>query len=352
MIPSKKTTKIFLLFIIIIIGVSCYFYIHKNEVSTDDASIDGQNVVVSPKVQGYIKNLYVQDNQLVHAGDILLEIDPTDYQIKRDQEEAALLAAKAAVNTAINNKDITSVSAPSNRDAAAAQVASQQALWEKSRNDRERIEKLYAVGACSRQQLDQAIATEKSDHSTLNKLESNFRAVDSVSPTIAAAQNTVEQLEAKVTQAEADLRQAEANLANTKIIAPIDGRITKRSINEGSYVQIGQQLLSLVSSTDIWIIANFKENQMENIKPGQLVDIRIDAYPNVHLKGKVDSIQSGTGSYFSLFPTENATGNFVKVAQRIPVKIIFDTPPNSQFQLGSGMSVIPTVYTESTGLHL
>ena len=349
--PSKKVIKIVLLLSISIIGILSYTLIHNNEISTDDATIDGNIVVVSPKVQGYIKNLYVQDNQSVKTGDVLLEIDPTDYQISLNKAKAALLETQAALDNAINAKNITSISAPSNRDAAAAQVASQQALWEKSSTDRKRIENLYAVEACSKQQLDQAIATEKSDYSTLIKLEYNLRAVDSVVPTIASAQNTIEQLQAKVAQAEAELEQAEFNLANTKIIAPFDGRITKRSINKGSYIQVGQQLFSLVSS-DTWIIANFKENQIEHIKPGQAVDIRIDAYPNIHLKGKIDSIQSGTGSYFSLFPAENATGNFVKITQRIPVKILFDTTPELQLQLGPGMSVLPTVYTESSGIHL
>ena len=145
--------------------------------------------------------------------------------------------------------------------------------------------------------------------------------------------------------------QAETDLANTKIIAPIDGRITKRSVEIGNYVQAGQQLGSQ-AGTELWVVANFKETQLERMRPGQTVDVRIDAFPNVKLRGKVDSFQAGTGSRFSLFPAENATGNFVKIVQRVPVKIVFDNPPDDTLHLGPGMSVVPTVYTESAGFSL
>jgi membrane fusion protein (multidrug efflux system) len=155
---------------------------------------------------------------------------------------------------------------------------------------------------------------------------------------------------AQVRQAEADLAQAETDLANTKVIAAIDGRITKRSVEIGNYVQTGQQLATLVG-TELWVVANFKETQLDHMRTGQPVSIRIDAFPSVKLSGKVDSFQAGTGSHFSLFPAENATGNFVKTVQRVPVKIVFDAPPDAALPLGPGMSVIPTVYT-STGTAL
>ena len=179
-------------------------------------------------------------------------------------------------------------------------------------------------------------------------LQADLHSANTAPSVISAAKNTSEQLQAQVKQAESDLAQAESDLANTKVIAPMDGRITKRSVEPGNYVQVGQQLTSLVG-TDLWVTANFKEIQLTHMRVGQLVDIRIDAYPNIVLHGEVDSFQAGTGSYFSLFPAENATGNFVKIVQRIPVKIVFDNPPDAALSLGPGMSVTPIVYTDKPG---
>lgn len=345
---SPKFIKAILVALAILIGGGIYYYLHRSEVSTDSAAINGHIVVISPKIQGYVKALYVLDNQFVKAGDVLLEIDPADYLIRRDRAKAALEAAKAAANASRSNLQTTAVAAPSAIDSVEAQVASVQATWEKSFADRQRMESLFSAGAASRQQLDQAIATEKSDRSTLEKLKADLRSANTAPSVIASAQSTSDQLLAQVRQAEADFAQAETDLANTKIIAPIDGRITKRSVELGNYVQAGQQLGSLVGS-ELWVVANFKETQLEHMRPGQPVDIRIDAYPKVMLHGKVDSFQSGTGSYFSLFPAENATGNFVKIVQRVPVKIVFDSAPDGNLHLGPGMSVVPTVHTESTG---
>ncbi len=345
---DSKFMKVFLVFILLFIGVGTYYYFHRSEVSTDNATIDGRVVVISPKVQGYVKALYIQDNQAVKAGDVLLEIDPTDYIVRRDRAKAALAAARAAASAARNNLATTTVSAPSNRDAVEAQVAAAEAIWKKSSADRQRMEKLFNDGACSQQQLDQATATEKSDRATVEKLRADFRSANAAPTVIAAANDTSEQLQAQIRQAEADFAQAEIDLANTKIIAPMDGRISKRNVEIGNYVQTGQQLTSLVGM-ELWVTANFKENQLEHMRIGQPVEIRIDAYPSVKLHGKVDSFQSGTGSYFSLFPAENATGNFVKIVQRVPVKIVFDNPPDSSLNLGPGMSVIPTVYLSSAG---
>lgn len=343
---SSRFIKIFLVALIVALGASSYYYFHRNDISTDSATIEGQAVIVSTKVQGYVKELYIQDNQTVKAGDVLLEIDPIDYQIRRDRARAALAAAKAAVAVAVHNSETIAVSAPANEDAISAQVASAKAIWEKSASDRQRMENLFESGACSQQQRDQAIATERSDRAALEKLKADLKSAATAPNVIAAAHNTIEQLQAQVAQAEADLAQAEKDLSNTKIIAPIAGRIIKSNIESGNYVQPGQQLASLVG-TNMWVVANFKETQLERMKPGQSVDIRIDAYPKVVLYGKIDSFQSGTGSRFSLFPAENATGNFVKIVQRVPVKILFDTPPDDQLHLGLGMSVFPTVHTES-----
>jgi membrane fusion protein (multidrug efflux system) len=346
-IPAKKAA-VFLIIIAVIIGAGVYYYVHRNEVSTDDAAIDGRTVVISAKVPGYVKALYVQDNQKVRVGDVLLEIDPADYIIRRNRAKAVLAAAIAAADASRSNLETTAVSAPSSIDAAKAQLASAEASWTRSSGDRRRMEFLFSSGAISRQELDLAIATERSDYFTLDKLRADIRSANTAPSVIAAVKNTSEQLQALSKQAEADLAQAESDLANTRVLAPLDGHITKRSVETGNYVQTGQQLSSLVGS-ELWVVANFKENQLERMRPGQPVDIRIDAFPHIRLRGRVDSMQLGTGARFSLFPAENATGNFVKIVQRIPVKIVFDSPPDDSLLLGLGMSVIPTVFTEATG---
>jgi membrane fusion protein (multidrug efflux system) len=347
---SAKFIKIFIVILLILGGAGTYYYLQRGEISTDNANIDGRTVVLSPKVQGYVKALNIQDNQLVKAGDVLLEIDPTDYIIRRDKAKAVLLAAQAAANASHHNLETTTVSAPSNIDGAQAQVASAQATWEKALADRQRMDSLFSAGACAQQQLDQAVATEKSTRAALDQMRAALHSADTAPTVIAAAQDTSDQLQAQVKQAEVDLAQAENDLANTKIIAPMDGRITNRSVESGNYVQAGQQLGSLVG-TELWVTANFKENQLETMRVGQPVDIHIDAFPTIVLHGKVDSFQAGTGSHFSLFPAENATGNFVKTVQRVPVKIVFDTMPDASLPLGLGMSVIPTVYTENAGIN-
>lgn len=345
---TAKFVKILIVLVLIVGGASTYYYLHHNEIATDNAAIDGQTVVLSPKVQGYVKAIHINDNQVVKAGDVLLEIDPSDYIIRRDRAKATLAAAQAAANASHSNLETTTVSAPSNIQGAQAQVASAEATWEKALSDRQRMDSLFSAGACSQQQLDQAIATEKSLRSALEKTRADLRSAGTAPSVISAAQNTSEQLQAQVKQAEVDLAQAENDLANTKIIAPIDGRITKKSVEIGNYVQAGQQLSSLVG-TELWVIANLKETQLEHLRIGQAVDIEIDAFPGIKLSGKIDSVQAGTGGHFSLFPAENATGNFVKIVQRVPVKIVFVNQPDEVLHLGPGMSVTPIIHTEGAG---
>ena len=315
---NKAIFKFFLLLLVIGISAGGYYYLHRGEQSTDDAAIDGHIAAVSPKIQGYVKTVYITDNQQVKAGDLLLEIDPQDYIIRRDQARAALAAARAAASAADNSAKTTSVSAPANADAATAQVATAQATWEKAAADRSRAEALFDAEAYSRQQLDQAVAAERAARGTLDQMQSARQAVSTATTAIAGAQDTRDQLLAQVKQAEAALAQAESDLANTKIVAAMDGRITKRSVEPGNFVQPGQQLASVVGG-DLWVTANFKETQLMQMRQGQRVDIKVDAFPNMILHGKVDSLQAGTGARFSLFPAENATGNFVKIVQRVQI---------------------------------
>lgn len=346
--PNAKFIKIFVVLLLLLGAAGTYYYLQRGEVSTDNAVISGSTAVISPKVQGYVKVLNIQDNQLVKAGDVLLEIDPADYIIRRDRAKAALAAAQAAAKAARSNLKTTVVTAPANVDAAQAQVDAAQATWEKNFADRQRMESLFESGATSRQQLDQAIAAEKASRSALEQMNAVLHSSSTAPNVIASAQDTSEQIEAQVRQAEVDLAQAESDLANTKIIAPMDGRITKRSVEVGNYVQPGTQLTSLVGA-ELWVIANFKETQLEHMQIGQTVSIKVDAFPHTTLYGKIESLQAGTGAYFSLFPAENATGNFVKTVQRVPVKIVFDNQPDATLHLGPGMSVVPTVYTERKG---
>lgn len=338
-------SRIFVILIILgALGAGAFYaYIHRDEESTDDAAINGTVITVSPKIAGYVKTLNIDDNQQVKAGDVLLEIDPTDYMIRCDRARAALEAAKAAAEGAQNNSETTDISAPSNLDAAEAQVAAAQANWDKANSDLNRMQRL-SNEARSQEQLEQAIAAEKSAKSNLENAEAKLRSAETAPKAMAQAKAGSDQLTAEVKQAEADLAQAENDLANTKIIAPIDGRISKRGVSRGNYVQPGQALASLVG-TDLWIVADFKETQLKHMRSGQFVAIKLDAYPDMTFIGKVDSIQSGTGAFFSAFPPENATGNFVKIVQRVPVKITFDKPLDPALAIGPGMSVVPTVYT-------
>jgi membrane fusion protein (multidrug efflux system) len=254
-----------------------------------------------------------------------------------------LEAAKAAAEAAVNNAATTTVSAPSNLEAAQAQVAAAQANWDKAIDDLKRMQRL-SNEARSQEQLEQAIAAEKSAHANFEDAGAKLRSAQTAPKAIAQAKASSDQLAAQVKQSEADLALAEIDLSNTKIVAPIDGRITKRSVERGNYVQPGQALASLVGN-DLWVVANFKETQLHHMHPGQVVKIEIDAYPDTAFNGKVDSIQSGTGAFFSAFPPENATGNFVKIVQRVPVKIVFDPAPDAALAIGPGMSVVPTVDT-------
>ena len=334
---------IFTLILAAIAGGAAYLYSRRWEESTDDAALSARAVGISPKISGYVKTLNINDNQWVTAGALLLEIDPSDYLIRRDKAKAVYEAARSALSASHNTLETTNVSAPSNRDAAAAQVDAANANLVKAEQDLTRMQHLSSE-ARSQWQLEQAVAAQKAAKANVYEALARLRSAETAPKAIAAAKATKEQLAAQFKQAEADLALAESDLANTKLYAALDGRITNRAVERGDYVQIGQQLGSVVG-TEFWVIANFKETQLTHMRPGQAVKISIDAFPDQNLQGKVDSIQSGTGAFFSAFPPQNATGNFVKIVQRVPVKIIFQPPPDPTLTLGPGMSVMPTVNT-------
>ncbi len=260
------------------LGARYWLFARAHE-STDNAFVEARVVQISPKIAGYVEAVPVTDNQRVKTGDVLVQLDARDYTAMVEQARAQLRAAEVAATAAAD--------------------------------DARRAEALFGRGLIARQELDHAQAQARST----------------------AAQRDA----ARQALAEAELR-----VAYTTLRTPEAGRVTRKTVEEGQFVQPGQALMALVTD-DLWVVANFKETQLAEIRPGQSVQIKVDAYPRKIFRGHVDSIQAGTGSRFSLLPPENATGNYVKVVQRVPVKIVFDDPPDPERPLGPGMSVVPTV---------
>lgn len=319
-----------------------YWYLTRNEVTTDDAYTDGNAVMVAPQVAGTVVALEVTDNQHVKAGQVLLKIDPRAYQAARDEAAGDLAVAQAQLSDARARLASARITYPAKLAEAQAQRAVAQAAQFKARTDLRRQQSLPKM-ATTQQDLDNAEAAKRSADAQVAQAEANLRSADTVQQSIDQAAAQVKQLQGQVELAKARLAQAQLNLDWTVLRAPQAGWVTKRNVNQGNYVTPGQALLSLVTA-QVWITANFKEGDLARMRPGQKVDISVDAYPSLHLKGHVDSIQLGSGSRFSAFPVENATGNFVKVVQRVPVKIDIDSglPPN--FPLPLGLSVEPTIH--------
>lgn len=263
----------------VLIGLALYFALRPPSASTDDAAIEAHVIPVSAKVAGHVARVLVDDNRRVKAGELLAELDSRDFQTRLDQAEG--------------------------------KVASDRAEAAKTGADLKRAQALFARDEASKQDLEHAQAAADAGKADLS-------------------------------QSEAALRQAELDFSYTRIEAPEAGRVTRKAIEPGAYVSIGQSVLALVPD-DVWVVANFKETQLTRMRAGQPAEIRVDAYPDERLRGHVDSIQAGTGARFSLLPAENATGNFIKVVQRVPVKIVLDGRPAGGRALAPGMSVEATV---------
>ncbi|HEX3504401.1 MAG TPA: HlyD family secretion protein [Xanthobacteraceae bacterium] len=287
--------------------------------STDDAFIDARTVQISAQVAAAIVDVPVTDNQLVEAGTELVRLDDRDYIAQRDQAQAS-----------INNFAAQIVEQKAKIAQAEKQVAQAQASLTFAQQQADRYQTLAKQGSGTVEQAQQYSSNLLQSQAALAAAQANATAVEKEEPV----------LEAQLKNAQAQLAQAEANLSRTIITAPVAGRVTRLTAAKGAYAAVGQALMMFVPR-DIWLTANFKETQLDHMRPGQPVEIFIDAYPDRTFKGHVDSVQSGSGTAFSLLPAENATGNYVKIVQRVPVKIVFDTPPD--VQLGPGMSVVPTV---------
>jgi membrane fusion protein, multidrug efflux system len=317
--------------------------------STDDAFLDGHILSIAPKVAGQVKEVCVTDNQVVQAGQALVEIDPRDLQVQLDQKRAALNAARVniellAANLELSRAQVASAAAAAKQ--AAAEAAAAQATSERANADLKRADELIGNRTISPQEHDtakaNAAATEANLRAAQEKAASNQSKVSEAEAQVAASQKALDRGKAQARQAEWDAHAAELNLSYTRILAPEEGRVTKKSVETGDYLQVGQTLMALVPSR-LWVTANFKETQLARIRIHQPVTVRIDSVPGRTFSGHVDSIQAGSGARFSLLPPENAVGNYVKVVQRVPVKIVFDQPPASAQTLGPGMSVSPLV---------
>ena len=371
--------------VLLVVGIFVYRYVTSYE-STDDAQVDGHVNSISARISGHVIKLNVDDNQYVQAGTVLVEIDPADYQVayeraKADFEDAQAAALAAGVNVPITSVNTSSQLSASEADvnsaragiqvarqqfeAAKAQLQQTDANNIKAQNDLGRYKQLVDKQEISQQQYDQAVAAARA----------SAAAVDAARASADAAQQQVAQAQAKLAQAEAnqryantapkqiqviqaraksalaeaqrkkaDLDQAQLNLQYTKIVAPVNGIVSDRTVEVGQNVAPGQELMKVINLDDVWITANFKETQLRKMRVGQKTNIEVDANGRTY-NGKVDSIAGASGARFSLLPPENATGNYVKVVQRIPVKIVLDPGSNKDHQLRPGMSVTPKVWT-------
>jgi membrane fusion protein, multidrug efflux system len=324
-----------ILLIAIIIGGVLWWLNARRYESTDDAFIDAHMGRVAPQVPGRVLHVLVTDNQAVTPGQLLVEIDPADLQAKLDQALATEAQAAAGV---VQAKAQQAVSA-ANTAEAEAQVAVAEANATNAATQLKRDQALAAQQVVSRQQLDNDTANARSTAANLAAAQKRFASAQAQE---AVAASQVVAAEANQKAASAQLEQARLNRSYTQVMAGETGRVAHVNVAVGDYVQVGQNLMALVPSL-IWITANFKETQLDLMRPGQPVDIHVDAYPEKIFHGHLDSVQPGSGAAFSLLPPENATGNYVKVVQRVPVKIVFDDPPDPDRPLGPGMSVEPQV---------
>ncbi len=312
---------------VIIVSSLFYFEYRKTHVSTDDAFVDGRVYLVASKIPGTVKILHVTDNQMVKKGETLVEIDPADYEVRVLESRASLEAARHQL-----------IELQASLDSARAGLEAQESLLRKAEIDFQRADSLVKEDLVTKEFFDQK-------KTALEVAQAQLKLSREVVKKTEASLGTQKAI---IRQAQSTLQGAELNQSYTKVLAPADGYVTKRNVEAGNRVQTGQPLLAVVSLApgDVWITANYKETDLTRVKPGQKVRIKVDTYPGKVLQGRVESIMAGTGSAFSLFPPENATGNYVKVVQRIPVRIVLDESNNPAPVLRIGMSVVPTILTD------
>jgi membrane fusion protein (multidrug efflux system) len=402
--PRKRRLWMVLGLVFLLVAACAGWLIHGYYAvreSTDDAQVDGHINPISARVSGTVTRVLVNDNEFVKAGSVLVQIDPRDYQVAVARAEAELADARANVQGASTNVPITSTTASSQlenaraavseaqagiaatqqsipaaiarRDAAQSRLREAEANAAKAAKDLDRYRQLVAKDEISRQQYDAAVAAAQAAQARVDverasvaeaerdvaaaqaQLEQARARAAQARAGVAAAQTVPQQLavtrsrvasaQARVQQAQAALEQAKLNLSYTTVVAPVDGVVSRKTVEVGQIIQPGQQLMSVIPLNDIWITANFKETQLKSMRVGQPAEIKVDAFGRKY-RGHVDSIAGATGARFSLLPPENATGNFVKVVQRVPVKIVLEPGENKDQLLRPGMSVEPTVFTK------
>jgi membrane fusion protein, multidrug efflux system len=326
---------------VLVFGGLIYWLMTRNQENTDDAYTDGRAISIAPQVSGAVVSLDVTDNQFVKAGQPLIHIDPRQYLIDKEQAEGELATAKAQYEAQQLGAEIARKNFPAQLQQSQAQLLNAQANLTRAQADYDR-QKSLSKPATSQQEVDSATAALDQAKAQVQLAQAQVTENSPVPQRIGQTDAQVSQLKGQVEQAQARLDQANLNLWKAVVYAPQDGWITKRNVEKGTYVAPGQQLFSIVSP-EVWVTANFKESQLAYMRPGQSVRISVDAYPNLDLRGHVDSVQLGSGSKFTAFPPENATGNFVKVVQRVPVKIVIDSGLDPQIPLPLGISVVPTV---------
>lgn len=331
-------------------GWLIYSWYMRTYISTDDAYITGRIHLIAPKIAGTAASVCVKDNQYVKAGELLLEIMPEDYEVKVRQASSALDAERSQQTDAFNQieqSEKMSAEAKARVAAANASIDAEKANLQKAETDFRRAERLLKAQAVSQEFYDQAKtyydmskARMKSAQEALNQAFA-YAQVQDVS--VKRARSGLLTRSSVVKQKEAALQEANLGMSYTKIYSPADGYITKKAVEAGDQLRPGQPVMAVVPLDDVWIIANYKETQLTKVKPGQKVRVKVDTYPGHTFEGKVESITAGTGSVLSMFPPENATGSFVKVVQRIPVKIVLNDKAASAHLLRPGMSVVPTI---------
>jgi Multidrug resistance efflux pump len=389
--PEKKSRrKLIVIAVVTLLAIgAALFYWHSTFTEdTDDAQVDGDLYQVSSRIAGQVTKVYVQDNQEVKAGDLLAEIDPKDFEVALEQAQANLASAEAAAIQANVNVPITSITSSTSISttssdvqgaqaavaqsqkqvqAAEARVAQAKANAVKANLDVERYKPLVEKDVISKQQFDAAVAAAAANQAAVLEAESTLigqqeavrqsqqKLIQSRSTASEASRNGPSQVKAQqakaqaaladVKQAQAKVDQAKLNLGYTKITAPTTGIVNKKNVQVGANLSVGQDLLTIIPLTDLWVTANFKETQLEKMRPGQKVIIKVDALGGRKFHGEIKQIGGATGSKLSLFPPENATGNYVKVVQRIPVRINFTNldDENTDHKLRPGYSVTPIV---------
>ena len=317
--------------------------------STDDAFIAGHVVSIAPRIAGQVAAVHVLDNELVHSNELLVELDPSDYAITVAQKNSAAASQDANFRTVIAAVELmrakVATAAASARKAKADADASESTV-KKTQADFERAQNLVGEKTISSQEFDAALAANTKAQADLKSAQENAdeetSKVDEAQKQLEAAFAEKEMAFSQLNESQTNVAAAKLNLSYTKIFAPCDGRVTRKQVEAGDYLDVGQQILSIVPE-EVWVVANFKESQLDKMHADQPTSVEIDALGGREFRAHVDSIQAGSGASFSLLPPENATGNFVKVVQRVPVKIVFDEPLPEGFVIGPGLSVTPSV---------